>query len=95
MILARYRQQPGEIKSRSISFAKYLERMGDSARAVNPIEVSVPTGLTLVSGTWIDAENFYKALIQGEPGRHKLTVWLNTAGGERLEADIVFIIKDA
>lgn len=94
MILARYRQQPGEIKSRSVSFKRYLDRMGDAARAVDPIEVSVPQGLTLVAGTWVGADAFYKALVQGQPGRHKLTVWLNTAGGERLEADLLFIIKD-
>lgn len=93
-VLARYTQQPGEVRSRSISFKRYLDRMGDSAMSGSPIEKLVPDGLTVVADAWVDAGGYYKALIQGVAGKHKLTVWLNTTGGQRLEADIVFVIKD-
>lgn len=93
-VLARYTQQPGEVRSRSISFKRYLDRMGDSAMSGNPIEKLVSEGLNVVADTWVDSGGYYKCLIQGVAGKHKLTVWLNTTGGQRLEADIVFVIKD-
>lgn len=93
-VLATYHQQPGETRSRSIRFKRFLDRMGDSAIAGDPIEKLVPPELTVVADAWVNDGGYYKALIKGVPGKHKLTVWLNTAGGQRLEADILFVIKD-
>lgn len=94
MIIARYTQQPGEIRSRSISFGGYLNAMGESARAVDPVETLTTPGLSIEAGVWIDAGNFFKVLVKGTPGIHKLTVWLYTSGGQRLEADVMFTIRD-
>jgi hypothetical protein len=94
MILGRFRQQPGEVRSRTISFARFLELAGETAAGETPTEVLVPEGLTLVADAWVDDGNYYKFLIQGVAGRHKMTIWLNTSGGQRLEADVIFTIKD-
>lgn len=96
-ILETFDKQPGETKGWPISFAKYLAKTGDSAVAVNPIEHQVPAGITLVSAMWVDAGQYIKFFVSGGlTGKtYKLTFWLNTVGGERLEADVKVKVKDS
>ena len=97
-ILETFEMQPGETKGWSISFAKYLDRVGDSARASNPIEHQVEAGITLVAAIWVEDGNYIKFFVSVQSNKtktYKATFWLNTAGGERLEADVRIKVKDS
>lgn len=96
-ILETFEKQPGETKGWPISFDKYLTKTQDSAVAGNPIETLVPAGITLVSAMWVDAGKYIKFFVSGGlTGKtYKLTFWLNTEGGERLEADVKVKVKDS
>jgi hypothetical protein len=95
-ILQTFEMQPGEVKGWSISFAKYLARTGDSARPTTPIEYLVPEGITLVAAMWVDEGGYLKFFVSSplKAKTYKLTFWLNTTGGERLEADVKVKVKD-
>jgi hypothetical protein len=96
-ILETFEKQPGEIRAFDIDYAEYLARNGTSARAVDPIEYQIQEGITLVAALWVDEGGFVKLYFDRGVHRkkYKATVWLNTAGGERLEADIVIKVKDS
>lgn len=95
-ILETFDKQPGETKGWPISFAKYLAHTGDTARADNPVESLVQDGITLVAAVWVEDGDYIKFFVSGGVSgkSYKLTFWLNTAGGERLEADVRVKVKD-
>lgn len=96
-ILETFDKQPGETKGWPISFARYLARTGDTARELNPIESQIPPGITLEAAVWVANGNYIKFFVSGGQDRktYKATFWLNTAGGERLEADVRIKVKDS
>ena len=94
-ILETFEKQPGEIRAFTISFAKYLARTDDSARTSNPIEHLIEAGITLVAAIWVEDGQYIKFYVEGGTRKtYKATFWLNTAGGERLEADVRIKVKD-
>lgn len=96
-VLDTFEKQPGEIRAFDISFARYLARNLTAARAENPIETQIQDGITLLAVLWVNEGGFVKLYFEGGVSgkKYKVTVWLNTAGGERLEADIVIKVKDS
>lgn len=94
--LETFDKQPGETKDFDVSFARYLKSRGDTARAISPVETSVPAGITLLTAVWVAETGSVKLWMSGGTDKvnYPVTVWLNTAGGRRLEADVVFRIKD-
>ena len=95
-ILETFNKQPGETRAFDISFADYLARNNTAARPVDPVQVAVDTGLTLVASIWVEEGGYVKLdLSGGQRWRtDKVTAWLYTIGGERLEADIKVRVKD-
>lgn len=95
-ILQTFEMQPGEIKGWPISFAKYLAATNQSALELNPIEYQVPAGITLVGAFWVAEGGYIKFFVSNPLSRrtYKLTFWLHTSGGERLEADVKVKVKD-
>ena len=97
-ILETFEMQPGEVRGFTISFAKYLARVGDSARASNPVEQLVQEGITVLAVVWVGSGNYLKFFVSPDSNKtrsYKATFWLNTAGGERLEADVRIKVKDS
>lgn len=96
-ILAVFERQPGEIKDFDISFADYLFAHRDTARSFTPIELQVPAELHLLEKRWIAQSGYLKVWVAGMQDRrsYKITAWLNTEGGRRLEADVMVVVREA
>lgn len=95
-ILQIFEKQPGETKAWPVSFAKYLARTGDEAIPSNPVEHQADSGISIVAVVWVAEGNYLKFWVSGGVSgkAYKVTFWLNTLGGERLEADVRVKVKD-
>lgn len=96
-ILAVFERQPGEVKDFDISFADYLFAHADTPRTYDPIELEVPATLQLLERQWMGSRGYLKVWVAGMQDRrsYKITAWLNTEGGRRLEADVMVVVREA
>ena len=97
IITNEFPKQPREVKWCAISFADLLAVLGDTARAVDPIELdTVPDGITVLDQVFDPASSIFRLRISGgEHGRsYLLTMWINTTGGERREHEITIKVKE-
>ena len=90
-------KQPREKIWVPVSFADLLAAIGDTPRAVNPIELdTVPDGITVDQQVFDPVASVFRLLISG--GTHGksylLTMWINTTTGERREHEITVKVKE-
>lgn len=96
-ILGVFERQPAEVKDFDISFADYLFAHRDTARSYDPVELQVPDTLRLLEQQWIGSRGYLKIWVAGMIDRrsYKITAWLNTEGGRRLEADVMVVVRES
>jgi len=94
-ILATFGKQPNEIRDYDISYTEYLAARQDSPRLVDPVEVVVQDGLTLDEFFLIDGvvKVFLSGGTDGET--YKVTTFMHTEGGRKIEADIKIRVKES
>lgn len=93
-VLATWEKQPGERQDYDIEFGEWLAPLGDAPAATNPIAVTAPAGITLISFELIGTA--VKLWITGGTNktRYKFTIAMTTAGGRVKEAEIVIYVKE-
>lgn len=97
IITDTFPKQPRETKWIAVSFAELLNAVGDTARAVNPIELdTVPDGITVEDQVFDPVTGKLQLLVSGGTnGRtYTLTMWINTTSGQRLEHEIEVKVKE-
>lgn len=97
IITDTFPKQPRETKWIAVSFAELLAAEGDTARAVDPIELdTVPDGITVVDQVFDPVTGKLQLLVSGgTDGRtYTLTMWINTTSGQRLEHEIEVKVKE-
>lgn len=97
IITNTFPKQPRETKWFPVSFAELLAAEGDTARAVDPIELdTVPDGITVVNQVFDPVTGKFQLLVSGGvDGRtYTLTMWINTTSGQRLEHEIEVKVKE-
>lgn len=97
IITDTFPKQPRETIWVPISFAEMLAAKGDTARAVNPMELdTVPDGITVVDQVFDPVTSKFQLLVSGgADGRtYELTMWINTTSGQRLEHEIEVKVKE-
>ena len=90
-------KQPRETIWVPVSFADLLAALGDTPRAVDPIELdTVPTGITVVDQVFDPVASIFRLLISGGTNgqTYLLTMWINTTSGERREHEITIKVKE-
>lgn len=96
-IHARFEKQPREIRSFDILMGDELALMNDTARATDPVQLGdMPQGLNVFAGYWVEEGQFIKLWVDDTSieGRYNFNCWLWTTGGQRIEIDILFKIKE-
>lgn len=97
IITDTFPKQPRETKWIAVSFAELLAAEGDTARAVDPIELdTVPDGITVVDQVFGPVTSKFQLLVSGGvDGRtYTLTMWINTTSGQRIEHEIEVKVKE-
>lgn len=97
IITNEFPKQPRESRWCPVSFAEQLAAFNDTPRAVDPIELDpVPDGITVLEQVFDTATNRYHVLVAGGVSgrKYKLTMWINTTSGQRLEHDITIKVKE-
>lgn len=97
IITNTFPKQPRETKWFPVTFAELLAAEGDTARAVDPIELdTVPDGITVVDQVFEPVTSKFQLLVSGGvDGRtYTLTMWINTTSGQRLEHEIEVKVKE-
>lgn len=97
IIHAKFQKQPREIRSFDLLLGDELDLMNDAARAEDPVQLdTVPEGINVFALQWVAGERFMKFWVDdtSEEGRYQVTAWLWTAGGQRVEVDVLFVVKE-
>lgn len=97
IITNTFPKQPRETKWIAVSFAELLSAEGDTARAVDPIELdTVPDDITVVDQVFDPVTSKLQLLVSGGvDGRtYTQTMWINTTSGQRLEHEIEIKVKE-
>ena len=95
IITNTFPKQPREVKWYAISFADLLAAMSDTPRATDPIEFdAIPDGITLEDQEFVDG--VLNVLIAGgtDKTRYKLTVFLHTTSGQKIEHQVTVSVKE-
>lgn len=95
-IEAIFKKAPGEVLDYDVDFSSALLETGDIARTVDPVEFESADGLPVLDAVWVAETGRAKVWVSGGvDGRpYLLSVWLNTAGGRRLEVDFQIIVRE-
>lgn len=93
-LVARWQKQPGDEQDYDIDFGEWLDSIDDTPRAVNPIEVTVPPGITLVASELVG--RVVKVWLSGGTDRsfYKITITMTTSGGRVKEVDFEIRVKE-
>ena len=97
VITNQFPKQPREKIWVPVSFAELLSALGDTARAVDPIELdTVPVGITVDQQVFDPVASTFRLLISGgtDGQSYLLTMWINTTSGERREHEITIKVKE-
>ena len=93
----QFPKQPRETIWVPVSFAELLAALGDTPRAVDPIELdTVPDGITVDQQVFDPVASVFRLLISGGTNgqSYLLTMWINTTSGERREHEITVKVKE-
>lgn len=93
-LIARWQKQPADTQDYDIDFGEWLESISDTPRAINPITVSVPAGITLVTSELIG--NIVKVWLSGgtDKAHYKVSILLHTTGGRVKEVEFEIRVKE-
>lgn len=97
IITDTFPKQPRETIWLPVSFAEMLASRGDTARAVDPIELdTMPDGITVVDQVFDPVTSKLQLLVGGGvDGRtYKLSMWINTTSGQHIEHEIKVKVKE-
>ena len=96
-IHAKFQKQPREIRSFDLLMGDELDLMNDTALADDPLELDVlPDGINVFALQWVADGRYIKFWVDESSvaGRYQVTAWLRTTGGQRIEVDVQFIVKE-
>ncbi len=95
-LLKKFVKQPREMLDFDIAFDELLDYLGDTARAVDPVQAFAPDGITLVAAYWVEEIRSVKLWFSGgEDGeRHRASFLFHTTGGRTFEGDIEVKVKE-
>lgn len=97
IITDTFPKQPRETIWAPVSFADLLSALGDTPRAMDPIELdAVPDGITVDQQVFDPVSSVFRLLVSGgtDGQSYLLTMWINTTGGERREHEITIKVKE-
>jgi hypothetical protein len=95
IITNTFPKQPREVKWYAISFAELLAAMSDTPRATDPIEFdTIPDGITLEAQEFVDGVLNVLIAAGTDKTRYKLTVFLYTARGQKIEHQVTVYVKE-
>ena len=90
-------KQPREKKWLQVSFAELLAAEGDTARAVDPIELdTVPAGIVVEQQAFDAVTGRFQILVSGglDGVTYTQTMWIHTTAGQRLEHEIEIKVRE-
>lgn len=92
-IIGKFQKQPHEILDYDVDYTEWFSNRSDEPAAVNPIEVIVEDGITLVDATLTGL--IVKIVLSGGTNgtKYKTTVRLTTVAGLVKEADFTVAVK--
>lgn len=93
-VLATWEKQPGDRQDYDIEFGEWLASIDDAPAASNPVQVSAPAGINLISSNLIGTA--VKLWVDGGTNktRYKFTITMTTAGGRVKEAEIIIHVRE-
>lgn len=97
IITNEFPKQPREVKWLPVSFAELLQAYADTPRALDPIELDPPpAGITIEDHVFDPITGRLNILVSGgaDNTKYKLTMWINTTSGQRLEHEIEVKVKE-
>lgn len=94
MAIDTFPKQPAEVRYYDVTYADLLKKNADTPRVVDPYEVIVPAGLTLVASSLNNG--VIKMLFGGGTSgtKYKVTTLLHTVAAQTLEHEIIIAVKD-
>ena len=93
-LLKTWTKTPRERMDYDVSFREWLAKEGDTPAAVNPLSVTVETGITLESFTFV--AGVAKVWVSGgvAGGAYRVTLQLTTSGGRIKESEFEIAVRE-